>query len=53
MFTINIAIGLNVFNYKVVCTIGYRDGKGVNEYPKFIDEILGKLKNLRSNILHN
>jgi|GEM_PF-618381 len=40
---------LFVFDYKIVCTIGYWDGKGVNEYPKFINEILEKLKNVRSN----
>ncbi|WP_297421859.1 ATP-grasp domain-containing protein [Clostridium sp.] len=40
---------LFIFNYKVICTIGYWDGKGINEYPEFVDEVLEKLKNVKSN----
>ncbi|MFT8352305.1 ATP-grasp domain-containing protein [Clostridium saccharoperbutylacetonicum] len=40
---------LFIFNYKVVCTIGYWDGKDINEHPKFVEEVLEKLKNIKSN----
>ncbi|EKQ54537.1 MULTISPECIES: ATP-grasp domain-containing protein [unclassified Clostridium] len=40
---------LFIFNYRVVCTIGYWDGKGIDEYPKFVDEVLEKLKSVKSN----
>lgn len=40
---------LFIFNYKVVCTIGYWDGKGINEFPKFVDEVLEKLKDVKNN----
>lgn len=40
---------LFIFNYKVICTIGYWDGKGINEYPEFVGEVLEKLKNVKSN----
>lgn len=28
---------LFIFNYKVVCTIGYWDGENMNKYPEFVD----------------
>lgn len=40
---------LFIYNYKVICTIGYWDGKGLNEYPKFVDEVLENLKKVQSN----
>lgn len=40
---------LFIFNYKVVCTIGYWDGKDMNEYPEFVDQILHEFKNIKSN----
>ncbi|WP_238860176.1 ATP-grasp domain-containing protein [Clostridium sp. YIM B02569] len=40
---------LFIYNYKVICTIGYWDGKGINEYPEFVNEISEKLKNVKSN----
>lgn len=40
---------LFIFDYKVVCSINYWDGIEINEYPKFIDEILEKLKDINSN----
>ncbi|URZ04287.1 hypothetical protein CLAUR_043760 [Clostridium felsineum] len=39
---------LFIFNYKVVCTIGYWDGKNVDEYPEFVNQILYELKNIKS-----
>lgn len=40
---------LFIYNYKVICTIGYWNGKGISEYPEFVDEILEKLKSVKSN----
>lgn len=40
---------LFIFNFKVICIIGYWDGKWITEYPEFVDEILEKLKNVKSN----
>lgn len=42
---------LFVFNYKVICVIGYWDGANINmdEYPKFIEGISEKIKNIKSN----
>ena len=40
---------LFIFNYKVVCTIGYWDGENMNEYPEFVGQILQELKNIKSN----
>jgi hypothetical protein len=42
-------IRLFIYNYKVVCTIGYWNGNNMNEYPKFVDDIIEKLKNIKSN----
>ncbi|MDR3594748.1 MAG: ATP-grasp domain-containing protein [Clostridium sp.] len=33
----------------LIGTIGYWDGKVINEYPEFVDEVLEKLKNVKSN----
>jgi hypothetical protein len=39
---------LFIFNYKVVCTIGYWNCENINEYPEFVDDIIGRLMNIRS-----
>jgi hypothetical protein len=40
---------LFIFNYKVVCTIGYWNGENMNEYPEFVDDIIEKLMAIKSN----
>ncbi|QAA35323.1 DUF4343 domain-containing protein [Clostridium manihotivorum] len=40
---------LFIFNYKVVCTIGYWNGENINEYPEFVDDIVRNLMNIKSN----
>ncbi|SHK35885.1 protein of unknown function [Clostridium cavendishii DSM 21758] len=40
---------LFIFNYKVVCVVGYWNGKNINEYPEFVDDIIEKIKNIKSN----
>lgn len=42
---------LFIFNNRIVCTIGYWDGKNVEEYPKYVNQILEKLKQIKSNFL--
>jgi hypothetical protein len=39
---------LFIFNYKVVCTIGYWNGENMNEYPEFVDDIIEKLMATKS-----
>jgi hypothetical protein len=38
-----------ILNNEIVCTIGYWDGQNVEEYPEYINQILKKLKQIKSN----